>query len=97
MKESLTESQNLDEVRRISWRDAQKILKICGYEQQEYAKLVELTPSGFSTNIWSKGTDKISLKRMDALRNMVGERNYNLALAEIRREEEEKAQRLSKK
>jgi predicted transcriptional regulator len=87
---------NLDE-RRITWRNLQKILRICGYEQQLFAKLIELTPSGLSTNIWQHGNKPVSLNRIDILRELVGERNYELALAEIRRDEEEEAHRKLKR
>ena len=87
MKEKAEEpAPSLDE-RRITWRNLQQILRICGFEQQEYAKTIGLTPSGLSTNIWYTGNKSVSLKRIDALRGLVGERNYELALAEIRRKE----------
>jgi len=87
---------NRDEPR-ITWRNVQQILRICGVEQQDFAKRIELTPSGLSTNIWYTGTSPVTLKRIDILREMVGERNYELALAEIRREEEAQVHRTSKK
>lgn len=96
MVESIEDSAKNHDDPRVLWREVQQILKICGYEQQDYAKAITLTPSGLSQNIWKSGDRYISLQRMDVLRELVGERNFNLAREVIRREKEKEVQSISR-
>ena len=71
-------------------REMGKILDICGYNYQEFGKQIGNSPSWIGKLVAQYPLERLHLKRIDALRKLVGEENYYKALTEIRREAQKK-------
>lgn len=69
---------------RITNQEARQVLDICGVQYKDYAKTLKITPNGLSSRFWLRPKEKLSLYSIDKLKDICGERNFYLALREIR-------------
>jgi hypothetical protein len=74
--------------KRITWGEAKKMLRICGATQKAFAAEIRLTPSGVGRHINWYSRRRIPLPDIRGLRRVLGDKNFDQALAIVRNKEE---------
>lgn len=77
---------------RITNRECRQILDICGIDYVAYAKALKITSNGLSTRFWQNPQKQLTLFSIDKLKEVCTEKNFYLALREIREKALKEAQ-----
>lgn len=79
------ERENPRNTKRITWGEGKKILKICGVPMTALAKSINLTTTTVSYYMGWYTRRLIPLRDVHAFKKLVGERNFERALAIVRK------------
>jgi predicted DNA-binding protein (UPF0251 family) len=69
---------------RITWDEAKRILKLCGLQQVEFAKKIDVHQSRVNYQMGWRKKQFMTLKDIKVLKEYCGEKNFELALNEVR-------------